>query len=363
MRLSLGDLLTKPAFIGLMLGLLLFVSLLAGGYPSLMMIRFKIVETLRGKISMKRKSPLRSGLIVLQFVIACVMISCTYIIYRQYEYLAHADLGIAKETLISVPLHQPDKGRAIISLLRAKLAADPRIVSVSGSNINLGKGSDHRTVHVGTNFSYHDRDLSTLVAEVDYDYLKTIGVKLADGRDFDASFGRDTAQNVVISESMAAQLQEKNIVGKTITLDSSSGRGWHIIGVFPDYHLYTMSEKIEPLTLTMDAGSPLPYCFIKTTGKDMLGAMETIKREMAVLEPGQDFNGTFVDDNVNDWYTEEQTMSMLFSVAAGVAILLSCSGLLAMVLLIIQQRVKEIGVRKVLGASVQRIAILISREF
>jgi len=116
MRLSLGDILTKPGFIGLMLGLLLFVSLLAGGYPSLMMIRFRVVETLKGKISMKRKSPLRSGLIVLQFVIACVMISCTYIIYQQYRYMAHADLGIAREVLISVPLHSPDKGREIVAV-------------------------------------------------------------------------------------------------------------------------------------------------------------------------------------------------------------------------------------------------------
>jgi len=91
--------------------------------------------------------------------------------------------------------------------------------------------------------------------------------------------------------------------------------------------------------------------------------MAAIKREMAELEPGQDFNGSFVEDNVNDWYTQEQTTSFMFSIAAVIAIVLSCSGLLAMVLLMIQQRVKEIGVRKVLGASVGSISVLVSREF
>jgi putative ABC transport system permease protein len=370
---SLESIVWRPGFMGLMTGLLLFVSLMAGGYPALVMIRFRVVETLKGKVSMNRKSPLRSSLIVLQFVIACGMIGCTYIMYRQYQFLTHADLGVAKESIISVPLHSPEKGHETIAKLRTRLAADPRILAVSGSNINLGRGSDHRTVHIGTGFTYHGREINTLRAWVDYDYLKTLGVRLLDGRDFDPSFGTDTVENVVISESMAKlliaaggsskPLQEGSIVGRTIIIDSSDRHGWHIIGVFPDFHLYTMSEKIEPLTLDLNMKEQIPYIFIKTSGRDMIGAMEAIKREMALLEPGQDFNGSFVDNNVNDWYTGEQNMSLTFSIAAAVAIALSCSGLLAMVLLIIQQRVKEIGVRKVLGASVRSISVLISREF
>jgi hypothetical protein len=303
---------------------------------------------------------------------------------------------MSKESIISVPLHSPEKGHETIAKLRMRLAGDPRIVSISGSNINLGRGFDHSTVHINTGFTYHGRDINTLRAFVDYDYLKTIGVRLLDGRDFDPSYGTDTAENVVISESMARQLiaaggagtssqagatsrveptttsqvgapatplQVGSIVGKTIMTDSSDRHGWHIVGVFPDFHLYTMSEKMEPLTLGLRMNEAVPYAFVKTSGKDMIGTMAAIKREMAELEPGQDFNGSFVDDNVNDWYKEERTTSMMFSVAAAVAIVLSCSGLLAMVLLIIQQRVKEIGVRKVLGASVRSISLLVSREF
>ncbi|HEY4336981.1 MAG TPA: FtsX-like permease family protein, partial [Puia sp.] len=370
LRVPIEAILWQPRFIGLLLGLLLFVSLMAGGYPALVMIRFKAVETLKGKVSMGRKSALRSSLIVLQFVIACVMISCTLIMYRQYQYLTHADLGMAKEGMISVPLHAPDKGHATIAKLRLRLSADPRIVSVSGSNINLGRGSDHRTVHSTTGFTYEARDISTQMASVDYDYLKTLGVKLLGGREFDPAYGTDTANNVIINESMAKQLigggraaLPASLVGKNIILDTANNQAWHIVGVFPDYHLYNMGERVEPLTLTLRAGESIPYVFVKTSGKDMVGAMAAIKREMASLEPGQDFNGSFVEDNVKDWYIQEQTMSFMFSIAAMIAIVLSCSGLLAMVLLMIKQRVKEIGVRKVLGASVANISLLVSKEF
>jgi ABC-type antimicrobial peptide transport system permease subunit len=370
MRVPMEEILWQPQFMGILVGMLLFVSLMAGGYPALVMIRFKAVETLKGKVSMSRKSALRSSLIVLQFVIACVMISCTFIMYRQYQFLTHSDLGIARETLISIPLHAPDKGHSTIAKLRQRLAADPRIVSVSGSNINLGRGSDHRTVHSTTGFTYEARDISTQMASVDYDYLKTLGVKLLGGREFDPTYGTDTSKNVIVNESMAKQLigggraaLPASIVGKDIILDTANNLSWHIVGVFPDYHLYTMNEKVEPLTLTLKTGESIPYVFVRTNGKDMIGSMATIKREMAELEPGQDFNGSFVDDNINDWYTQEQTTNFLFSIAAAIAIVLSCSGLLAMVLLIIQQRVKEIGVRKVLGASVASISMLVSREF
>lgn len=361
-KIPLSSLLWQPGFILLALGLLMMVSLIAGGYPALVMIRFKVVETLKGKVSLQRKSLLRSSLIVMQFTIACLMISCTYIIYDQFQYLQDADLGIDKNYVISVPLHKPDKGRETIEKLRTELASDPHIVSITGSDINIGRGSDHRTVKSTTDFSYKERSITTNTASVDYDYLKTFGLKIIAGRDFDKSFSTDTMNNVIISESVAKQLNEKEVIGKTIGADSAS-RGWHIIGIFPDFHLYSMEEKLEPLTLTMNKKAAIYYCFIKSTSQNVIATMETIKKKMAVLEPGQEFNGSFVNDNINDWYQGEKILSIIFSIASAVAIILSCSGLLAMVLLIIQQRVKEIGIRKVLGASAQSISMLISMDF
>ncbi|MEP6727901.1 MAG: FtsX-like permease family protein, partial [Bacteroidota bacterium] len=359
---ALLPLLWQPGFLLLASCLLLLVSLMSGGYPSLVMVRFKLTASLKGKASLKQKSSLRSSLIVMQFVIACVMISTTWVIYRQFQYLQNADLGFNKENIISVRLNKPEKGRATIEKLRSRLASDPNIVSVTGSDINIGRGPDHRTSKTTSNFSYEGKNITTNLAAIDYDYFRTLGLKILEGRDFDKSFGTDTINNVLVSASVAKQINEKNIIGKTIGADSTS-RGMTIVGVFADFHLYTMEEELEPLTLTLSPRSQLGYLFIKTNGNHPVASMEAIKKQMAALEPGQDFSGSFVNENIQNWYQQEKIMAILFSIAAMVAIVLSCSGLLAMVLLIIQQRVKEIGVRKVLGASVQNIAVLISKDF
>jgi putative ABC transport system permease protein len=362
LRISLLSVLWQPDLMGIAFSLLLFVSLIAGGYPSWVMIKFTITETLKGKVSLKQKRGVRSTLIVVQFAIACIMISCTWIIYRQFQYLQNADLGINKDYVISVRLNKPETGRSTIEKLRSRLASNPNIISITGSDINIGRGPDHRTVKTTTNFDYEGKTISTNVATVDYDYFKTLGLKVLEGRDFDKSFSTDTMNNVLISESVARQFNEKNLVGKTIGGDSTT-RGMTIIGVFPDFHLYTMEEQLEPLTLTMSPNNQLFYIFIKTNAPNPVANMNVIKKEMDVLEPGQAFSGSFVNDNIKNWYQQEKIMSVLFSIAAAVAIVLSCSGLLAMVLLIIQQRIKEIGVRKVLGASAQNISFLIAKDF
>ena len=352
----------KPGFLALAGVLLLFISLMAGGYPAWMVMRFNVIESLKGTLHGSRKSGVRNGLIVTQFAIACLMISCTYIIYRQYQYLQNADLGMDKAYVISVPFHQPEKGHELIRQLRLRLSGDPRILSISGSDINLGRGADHRTSKTSIGFSYEGRTLHSNTASVDYDYLKTLGVRPLAGRDFDQMHANDTSNCIVISQSLATDLNDPHLIGKRLAADSTFA-GWEVIGIFPDFHLYSMEEALEPLMLTLSPGAPLHYCFIKTTAASPVTALAMIKKQMSQLEPGQDFAGTFVDDNVSSWYQGEKAMSILFSIAATVSILLSCFGLLAMVLLIIQQRIKEIGVRKVLGATVQSIFVLVAKDF
>lgn len=361
LNMALFPIMRQPGYIMLIIGLLLFVSLIAGGYPSWIMARFSVVETLKGKVALKRKSVLRDSLIVMQFVIACIMISCTFIIYRQFKHLQEADLGINKEYVVSIPLHNPAKGKETIEKLRARLASNPHILSITGSNINVGRGLDGGTTRVSVSYDYKGKQVSSNIAYVDYDYLKTFGIKLIEGRDFDKSYGADTANNVLLSEIAAKQFHERDLVGKDVGEDGE--KPWHVIGIFPDFHLYSMREKLAPLTLMLVKSGDINYCFIKLTPQNALASMEAIKKEMAMLEPGEDFRGSFVDENINNWYKQEQLMSIMFSVAAIIAIVLSCTGLLAMVLLITQQRTKEIGVRKVLGATVQNISVLISKDF
>ncbi len=352
----------QPGFLLLAIALLLFVSLLAGGYPSWVMTKLRVTETLKGKLKLNRKSVLRNALIVLQFTIACIMISSTYVIYSQFRHLQNADMGINKDFVISVPLFNVENGRANVERLRQRLAANPGVLSVTGSNINIGMGKDNSQSKSTTGFDYKDKSITLATASVDYDYLKTFGLKPLEGRDFEKSRDDDSAYHVLLSESAAKQFGEKNIAGMTIITDSTMP-AWNIAGVFPDFHLYSLHEERRPLALVLSKSDPVRYCFIKVNRAQALHAMDAVKAEMAVIEPGREFRGSFVDENINNWYKAEKAMSMMFGVAAIVAIVLSCLGLLAMVLLVVQQRVKEIGVRKVLGAGVQQISFLISKEF
>lgn len=362
LNMPLTEMLWQPVYLLLGVGLLLLVSFIAGGYPSWLMSRFQIVETLKGKVALKRKSIVRSSLIVTQFVIACIMISCTFIIYSQFKFLRNADLGIDKEYVISIPLKKPSEGRNNIQKLRSRLSSNPAILSITGSSINIGLGLDKSSSKMTNGFDYKGGSISTNMAFVDYHYLKTFGIKAIEGNDMDETIAADTLQHVIVTESVAKQFKEKQLVGMNILVDSSAA-AWHIEAIIPDFHLYSLKEVKEPLTLVLDKTSPVSYCFIKTNAQNKVAVMEAVKKEMALLEPGREFKGSFIDDNLEQLYKQEQIMSIVFSTAAGIAIALSCMGLLAMVLLMIQQRVKEIGVRKVLGASVPNISVLISKDF
>ena len=361
-NLPLNELLWKPSFLLMGVSLLLLVSLIAGGYPSWLMTRFEVVETLKGKVRLQKRSVVRSSLIVVQFVIACIMISCTLIIYRQFNFLQTADLGLSSEHVISVPLRNADEGRQTIAKLRTRLASNTAIQSITGSTINIGLGLDKSSSKSTSAWGYQGGQINTNIAFVDYDYLKTFQIKKLEGRDIGSTAYNDTLQHVIFTEGVARQFKHKVEVGSTLLVDSSSAP-WLVEAIIPDFHLYSLHEEKEPLTLILNKTTPLNYCFIKTNASNKTMVMDAIKREMAILEPGREFKGSFIDDNIQQLYKQEQMMSIVFSTAAGIAIILSCLGLLAMVLLMIQQRVKEIGIRKVLGANVNHLAFLISKEF
>lgn len=362
LNMPLQEMLWIPSYLLMGVGLLLLVSLIAGGYPSWLMTRFQVVETLKGKVALKKKSLVRSSLIVAQFVIACIMISCTLIVYKQFTFLQNADLGINKEYVISIPLKNAGEGRQTIEKLRSRLFTNPAILSITGSSINIGLGLDRSSSKMSSSWGYKEGQINTNVASVDYDYLKTFKIKIIEGTDINATAYNDTLQHAILTESVAKQFKEKQLVGMNILVDSSAAP-WHIEAIIPDFHLYSLHEEKEPLTLILNKTSAVSYCFIKTNAQNKVAVMDAIKKEMAVLEPGREFKGSFIDDNIQQLYKQEQIMSVVFSTAAGIAIALSCMGLLAMVLLMIQQRVKEIGVRKVLGANVSHISFLISKDF
>jgi len=356
------SLLYQPSIIFYLVLLLLLVSLTASGYPSFIMGKLKTVEILKGKISLKKPGIFRNALIVAQFVIAIVLICSTAIIYQQFQHLRKAPLGYSTESLVSIPLKKYEKGKEIVSKLRTMLASQSGIVSVTGSDVNLGMGQDNSTSRTSFGFDYNGKSVSTDFMAADYDILKTLGIPLKEGRDFSTAYVADSTTAVIVTESMAKQLGDKNIVGLSFYADSSRPK-WTVVGVIPDFHLYSMYEKNDPLTISMNNSSFISYALIKVNTQNPTTTLELIKNAFAQVQPGEEFKGSYVTENIDRWYTNEKRLSTMFSIASMVAIVLSCMGLFGMAFIIIRQRVKEIGIRKVLGASVSGITALITKEF
>lgn len=342
------------------LGVML-VSLIAGGYPALVVSRLNAVSVLKGTVSIKKPGIFRNALIIFQFTIACFLMSCTLIAYNQFEFMRTMPLGFDKESVISLPLSNTQKGRTTLTKFRERLASNPAIVSVSGANMNIGLGKDGSRSKSTTGFVHNGKGITTNWMTVDYDFLKTLGVKLLNGRDFSKAYGTDSINAVLVTESIARQFGEKEVVGLTFSTDTLTH--YSIVGVIADFHLYSLHNEMEPLTIDISNSEPIRYIFIKTNSKNPLQTMGIVEKLYKELEPGKEFKATFLDENTNNWYKDEKKLSMLLAICSVVAIVLSCLGLFALALLMIRQRIKEIGVRKVLGASVFKINVLLVKDF
>ncbi|UFH55932.1 ABC transporter permease [Spirosoma sp. KNUC1025] len=360
-KINLNSLL-RPGVIGGIIGMFLLVTLVAGGYPSWQMAKFNAVEVLKGKITMKRPGFLRNSLIVTQFTISCLLTCCTIFAIQQVGYLRSRPLGFEKEQVISIPVGNKYSGRQLLQRLRNKLTSDPTVLAISGSNVNLGRGKDGSTSRSMLGFTYKEKEISTDWLLVDYDYLKTLNIKLLAGREFNPAYPADSLDRVVITESMAKQIGEKNPVGKFFQTDTA-GTKYQIIGLVPDYHLYSLQQEKKPITMHLSNSEAIDYIFVRVTPQSLNTSMEKLKGIWSEIAPGAEFTGSFLDENIDAWYRNEDSMAQVFSFASGIAILLSCLGLFAVALMAIEQRTKEIGVRKVLGASIPGIVLLLSRDF
>ncbi|KAA6430424.1 FtsX-like permease family protein [Dyadobacter flavalbus] len=356
------DYLLQPDKIAILLGLFILVTLLAGGYPAWQMSKFNAVEVLKGKVSLKKPGVLRNSLIVAQFTLSSLLICCTVIAIQQVDHLRKQPLGFQKEQVISIPVGKKVNGRQVLMRMRNKLEGDPHVLGITGSGVNLGVGIDRSTSRSILGFTYKEKEVTTDWLHVDYDYLKTLNIKLLAGREFNPAYPSDTLDRVIITESMAKMISEPEPVGKFFQTDTA-GAKYQIIGLIPDFNLYSSKNEKKPITMHVSGSEAINYIFVRVTPQSLKGAMDKFRKIWDEVAPGSAFIGTYVDENTNAWYREEEQLSQVFSLASGIAIMLSCLGLFAVALIVIEQRTKEIGVRKVLGASISSLVFVLSRDF
>lgn len=357
-RLSMLQLFTPTNF-SIFLLVFFLLTLIAGGYPAWRISRANIIQTLKGTTRIK-DSLLRNSLTILQFSVAIVFIVATMVVNLQLDYLNNKPLGFNKAEVISIPVGSGIDPEHALSQMRIELGAKPWVEGVSASDINLGRGRDGSVTTSRFGFSHEGRQLYTNFMRVDHDYLKTMGIELLAGRDFDRAFSTDTAA-VLVNRQMAEQLGGIDaVVGKNIGIDGNP----RIIGVIDDFNFQDLRTTINPLTLSISPDIfPVEYIFVRVKTSDLAESIQQVERIWKKVNPTANIAPSYLDENTQNLYRNEQRFSRIVISAALIAISISCLGLFALALLTINRRVKEIGIRKVLGSSVASIVLLLSKDF
>jgi putative ABC transport system permease protein len=361
-KLSLAAVL-EPAFALPMILILLAVGLFAGSYPSLFLSSFAPTDTIKGPASVRGRKHLffRRGLVVLQFGITFFVCLGTLVVYSQLRFFRNRDLGFDKDNILVI--HRADALGAQGRAFKQALLARPGILAVSNSETMPGRHFDPTTHHLEGRDPTEEHRLMTMYG--DEDFLKVYGLELADGRYFDPRIDSDSTSAVVINESAAKAMGLTEPLGKRITKDwggAKPGGFATIIGVLKDFHFASLHQTILPMIIRPMMDRWWNYTSVKLRTNDIPATLTFIEGEWKRNTGGQPFTYSFVDSDFDLLYKTESRASRLFGVFAGLGILVACLGLFGLLSFTAEQRTKEIGIRKILGASVAQVTALITKE-
>ncbi|GAB3025376.1 ABC transporter permease [Spirosoma pulveris] len=354
----------------LMLGLVTLFALLLGAgsglYPALFLSGFKTVVALKGQTSSKAGGiGFRKALVVFQFVAAVGLIACSWVIYRQMGYVLHKDLGFNKDQVLTFHLEN-EAPRKQIQSLKEELRKSPLIEAVSAASNPIGNNN------IGTKGMIFEQNgimpTETQVVQkfaVDADYLNTLQIKLLEGRNFAASSPADATGAVLVNEALVKKMGWKNPIGKRVRSYVSMDKAVEsqVIGVVNDFHTYSLQHKIEPLVLQLPAPEDQDNLYIRIRAGKAEEALAYIKTVYQQFDPAAIPGFHFLDENFSRQYKAEQKQGRLLLTFTILAVLIACLGLFGLAALAAEARTKEIGVRKVLGASVVSIVALLSKDF
>lgn len=346
---------------GIMLTLILGVSLISGLYPAIFISRFRPIESLKGQKDPRSvTSYVRKALVIFQFAASVFMIASTLIIFRQMKYFESKDLGFNKDQIVAVRLYGglAEKFSKNQETIKNALKNNPSIIQVGAASVLPGDMiSVERVIPDGADPAVEYP--SFRVIRADYDLASTLELNVLQGRNFSPEFS-DSA-SFLINETAAKAMNLSNAVGSKITNQTFGLKGT-VVGVIKDFHFTSLHNSIEPLLIEYKPDWT-QYLYVKIKAEKIQATVQDIEKTLKAIEPSNLFTHTFVDERWNLQYREENKMSALFNAFSAFMIGISCIGLFGLSAIAIETRKKEIGIRKVVGASAQAIVRILSNEF
>ena len=332
--------------------LFLLTSLLAGFYPAIILSGYSPVQTLYSRFNLAGKNYLQKSLVVLQFALASFLIISTFTIFKQFNFLTTEKLGYDDTNIICVNNNFKTHDQAW--LFKNELLKDPNIISVAPRN-----GGRWGTVAKLNTDSTIQFDYET----VDEAFLPTLKIPLVQGRNFSPDFPSDSASSVLVNETFVKKAGWKTPIGQTVNFWYNNNKKYTVVGVVKDYHYASMNEKIGPELFTMKQDNNYGLVYIKIKPNTAASSLKTIQKTFKQLYPLNPYGYTFMNDQNRKNYEAEAKWKQIMLFGAILTIFISCIGLFGLSVLSAEKRTKEIGIRKVLGASVQRVVTILSKDF
>jgi putative ABC transport system permease protein len=339
-------------------GILIFTSIISVGYPAVILSSFQPAKVMKGIIkSDSNKYQIRRILVIFQFFLTIILIISTIFLSRQLNFIQKRNLGYDTEHLLWLTL--PSEIRSKYPVLKNAFEKNPDIIGVTASSSMPSWGVDISTEDVSWQGKSANQEILMRGVGVDYDFIETFKIEMIEGRSF-SKFHTTDSTNFILNETAIKAMGLNAPIGKQFQLWGKPG---NIIGVVKDYHFKSLHNKIEPLLMRLYPAKWLRVILVRTKPNSVHNVIKFLEKEMKTHAPEFPFFYSFVDDLLQAQYQVDQRVGTLFKYVTILAIIISCLGLFSLASLITEQRTKEIGIRKVLGASVPTIVVLLTNQF
>ena len=356
-ELSVNIILNKAVFLGIF-GIAAFTGIISGSYPAFFLSAFRPANVIKGSLRKGAKSAyFRRILVLIQFTLSIFLIIAAYVVQNQLNFISNKDLGYDKDQVIY--MRTGANSARYYEPFKAELLRNSNILGVTAAN-NLPT----YIMNSSSGFNWEGKNPNDVIlihnTSVSYDYFKTMKMEILEGRAFSKEFTTDVNEAFIINEECAKLLGEGSAVGKRFTRGNNNAK---VIGVIKNFHFKSLSTEIEPMAISLFTPGGYSLFLIRISGNNISQNLTFIEDTWKHIAPNYPFEYTFLDEQFDRLYRAEQRMGKIFNYFTILGIFIACLGLLGLASFMAEQKTKEIGIRKVLGASIPNIVYLLSREF